>query len=342
MPGGGGDRLRRGRPDCPAGLAVVARLAPVRSSRAGRSGFCAGRVDLGRSTGPDCQRSSRGKRGRSCWSILGHLVWSPCVALLPHTVELYDRFHRAGLAVITVSLDEPEERLAVLKFLVDCRAATERLSGPLWRRFRGGVAFGRRRDAAARPALRSPRPARPLVQRHIPADGGLAGPWKICWKGLSPETSTPVCRVRKRTTNGRAWCVSRPLRNCWERTGRLGPQVLGCVKRTTNGRACAVRFTHPTELRCQTLTPLRQAPSRRLRVTGKLPIHSQPGPQFLEQPGIGVAGRMDVFGLGDELHLVVAADRRARRRRSRTRADPRRRRSAACARRTGFPGERPD
>ena len=41
----------------------------------------------------------------------------PCLALFPHTVELHRRFGDAGLAVITISLDDPANRSAVRKFL---------------------------------------------------------------------------------------------------------------------------------------------------------------------------------------------------------------------------------
>ena len=47
----------------------------------------------------------------------------PCVELFPHTVELHNRFAPRGLAVISVSLDDPGELSAVRAFL-DRRAAT--------------------------------------------------------------------------------------------------------------------------------------------------------------------------------------------------------------------------
>jgi thiol-disulfide isomerase/thioredoxin len=49
----------------------------------------------------------------------------PCLELFPHTVELHRRFGDRGLAVITVSLDEPRNRPAVRKFLSDHAATTE-------------------------------------------------------------------------------------------------------------------------------------------------------------------------------------------------------------------------
>jgi len=41
----------------------------------------------------------------------------PCVEQFPHTVELHKRFHDQGLAVVSMSLNEPEEKAAVLTFL---------------------------------------------------------------------------------------------------------------------------------------------------------------------------------------------------------------------------------
>ena len=49
----------------------------------------------------------------------------PCVKLFPHTVELERRFRDRGLAVITVSLDDPADGPAVRKFLDQNGATTE-------------------------------------------------------------------------------------------------------------------------------------------------------------------------------------------------------------------------
>jgi thiol-disulfide isomerase/thioredoxin len=49
----------------------------------------------------------------------------PCVKLFPHTVELQRRLADRGLAVITVSLDDPADAPAVRKFLDQNGAATE-------------------------------------------------------------------------------------------------------------------------------------------------------------------------------------------------------------------------
>jgi thiol-disulfide isomerase/thioredoxin len=55
----------------------------------------------------------------------------PCVELLPHTAELYRRFHDRGLVVITMSLDDPDQHAAVNKALVKAGAtATENYLSP--------------------------------------------------------------------------------------------------------------------------------------------------------------------------------------------------------------------
>ena len=49
----------------------------------------------------------------------------PCVKLFPHTAELQRRYCDRGLAVITVSLDDPADSSAVGRFLAQNGAATE-------------------------------------------------------------------------------------------------------------------------------------------------------------------------------------------------------------------------
>jgi thiol-disulfide isomerase/thioredoxin len=49
----------------------------------------------------------------------------PCVELFPHTLELQRRFGDRGLSVVTVSIDDPDHRAAVAKFLADRGATTE-------------------------------------------------------------------------------------------------------------------------------------------------------------------------------------------------------------------------
>jgi thiol-disulfide isomerase/thioredoxin len=49
----------------------------------------------------------------------------PCVELFPHTVALQRRFGGRGLAVITVSLDDPDHPAAARKFLAAHATATE-------------------------------------------------------------------------------------------------------------------------------------------------------------------------------------------------------------------------
>lgn len=49
----------------------------------------------------------------------------PCLELFPHTVELHRRFGDLGLAVITVSFDNVDNRPAVENFLADHNATME-------------------------------------------------------------------------------------------------------------------------------------------------------------------------------------------------------------------------
>jgi len=54
----------------------------------------------------------------------------PCLELFPHTMELQRRLGDRGLAVITVSLDDPDNRPAVQKFLVQNAATTKNFLSP--------------------------------------------------------------------------------------------------------------------------------------------------------------------------------------------------------------------
>lgn len=51
----------------------------------------------------------------------------PCVKQFPHTIELSHKFRDRGLAVVTVSMNEPKERESVLAFLVRQQADVENL-----------------------------------------------------------------------------------------------------------------------------------------------------------------------------------------------------------------------
>jgi len=53
----------------------------------------------------------------------------PCLELFPHTVELHRRHWQDGLAVITVSLDDPDNELAVRRFLERNEAYMENFLG---------------------------------------------------------------------------------------------------------------------------------------------------------------------------------------------------------------------
>jgi len=66
----------------------------------------------------------------------------PCVEQFPHTVELYNKYKDRGLAVVSVSLDEPGDEAQVREFLTKQGATFENLLS----KFGGGTqsteAFG--------------------------------------------------------------------------------------------------------------------------------------------------------------------------------------------------------
>ena len=51
----------------------------------------------------------------------------PCVKQFPHTIELAHKFRDRGLAVVTVSMNEPKERESVLAFLMRQKADVDNL-----------------------------------------------------------------------------------------------------------------------------------------------------------------------------------------------------------------------
>jgi len=51
----------------------------------------------------------------------------PCVKQFPHSIELAHKYRDRGFAVVTVSMNEPKERDAVLAFLVRQKADVENL-----------------------------------------------------------------------------------------------------------------------------------------------------------------------------------------------------------------------
>jgi len=50
---------------------------------------------------------------------------APCKEMFPKTVALAEKYHRRGLAVISVSFDDAEERAAALEFLTEKKARIE-------------------------------------------------------------------------------------------------------------------------------------------------------------------------------------------------------------------------
>lgn len=52
---------------------------------------------------------------------------APCVKQFPHTVDLYDQYRDQGLAVISMSLNEPEDARQVQDFLIQNKARFDNL-----------------------------------------------------------------------------------------------------------------------------------------------------------------------------------------------------------------------
>ena len=119
-----------------AAIACLAGCSPQASSP------LAGKVDLGSVDGPGLAKLLAQHKGQVVLVDFWATWCTPCVALLPHTVELYERFGPRGLAVITISLDEPETRARVLKVLLDRHATTENYLAPYGGGTEAVAAFG--------------------------------------------------------------------------------------------------------------------------------------------------------------------------------------------------------
>jgi thiol-disulfide isomerase/thioredoxin len=85
----------------------------------------AGQVALRDIDAPGLARTLAEHRGQVVLVDFWATWCGPCVALLPHAVELHERFGDRGLAVVTVSLDDPGSRSAVQNFLARRGATTE-------------------------------------------------------------------------------------------------------------------------------------------------------------------------------------------------------------------------
>jgi thiol-disulfide isomerase/thioredoxin len=70
-------------------------------------------------------------------------TWCPaCVEQFPHTVELYRKYAQRGLAVVSVSLDEPEDEPQVRAFLTDVGASFDNLLNKYGTGTKATEAFG--------------------------------------------------------------------------------------------------------------------------------------------------------------------------------------------------------
>jgi thiol-disulfide isomerase/thioredoxin len=79
-------------------------------------------ISLGSIDGKGLSRVIAEHRGRIVLVDFWATWCGPCVELFPHTVKLQERWGDRGLSVITVSLDDVDNRVAVVHFLGKQRA----------------------------------------------------------------------------------------------------------------------------------------------------------------------------------------------------------------------------
>lgn len=113
-----------------AGLLVVVALVPLAAGGCGEDdpGQVPG-VELRDATAADLDRAVQGRAGKVVLVDFWATWCPPCRERFPHLVELHERLAKEGLACISVSLDEPDQRDAALKFL---RRRKATLTNLLW------------------------------------------------------------------------------------------------------------------------------------------------------------------------------------------------------------------
>ena len=116
---------KAGENACPTYRLALAIMVLLVAGCAGRSSRPADDVTLRSIDASGLAQASQKHRGQVVLVDFWATWCGPCLALFPHTVELHRRFGDAGLAVITVSLDDPDNRPAVRKFLGQSGATTE-------------------------------------------------------------------------------------------------------------------------------------------------------------------------------------------------------------------------
>ncbi|MBX9622211.1 MAG: redoxin family protein [Gemmataceae bacterium] len=84
-------------------------------------------VELRDATAADLDRAVQERGGKVVLVDFWATWCQPCRERFPHLVELHDRYRKDGLACISVSLDEPDNREAALKFLRRRRATMTNL-----------------------------------------------------------------------------------------------------------------------------------------------------------------------------------------------------------------------
>ncbi len=112
--GGVGDPARPASPQPAAGSATGAPSSAMPASVPGP----AGELQVPLIDEKDLARVVEGLRGKVVLVDFWATWCGACVENFPHTVELYRRLGPQGLAVVAVSMDEPEDAPQVQKFLV--------------------------------------------------------------------------------------------------------------------------------------------------------------------------------------------------------------------------------
>jgi len=116
---------RAGKNACPTYRLALAITVLLAAGCAGRPSPPADEVTLRSIDASGLAQALQKHRGQVVLVDFWATWCGPCLELFPHTVELHRRYGGNGLAVITVSLDDPDNRPAVRKFLGHSGATTE-------------------------------------------------------------------------------------------------------------------------------------------------------------------------------------------------------------------------